>query len=364
VETLDWAMRELRQDEGGFASSLDADSEGVEGKFYVWTPSEIHAALSPPLDDIALRHYGITEEGNFEGASIPVRATPDPDELPEIRSALLEARASRVRPGLDDKRLCSWNALMISALADAGAALERADYVAAAVACARFIETELRSDGGDLLRTFNRGRAKLPALLEDHAFLLEALLTLYEATFEPRWFAEAERLAGELLDRFADPEHGGFFSTASDSEALVARRKDLEDAPIPSGASAACFGLLRLARMTGEASYEDAAVSQIRLLHTVAPQHPQAFGHLLQALDFHLAPVREVALAGDDVEPLARVVRGGYFPHVVLAGGTGPAVPLLEGRTPVDGRAAAYVCEHFTCALPVTTPEELAASLQ
>ena len=137
VETLDWAMRELRQDEGGFASSLDADSEGVEGKFYVWTPAEIRAVLPAPLADIALRHYGVTEEGNFEGASIPVRATPDPDELPEIKSALLAARAARVRPGLDDKRLTSWNALMISALADAGAALERADYVAAAVACAR-----------------------------------------------------------------------------------------------------------------------------------------------------------------------------------------------------------------------------------
>jgi hypothetical protein len=167
-----------------------------------------------------------------------------------------------------------------------------------------------------------------------------------------------------VLARFYDAERGGFFSTADTDPNLIARRKDLEDAPIPSGASAACFGLLRLARMTGAAEYEDAAVSQIRLLHTVAPEHPLAFGHLLGALDFWLAPVREVALAGDDVEPLARVVRGGYFPHVVLAGGTGPDIPLLEGRTPVDGRAAAYVCEHFTCALPVTTPEELAASLQ
>jgi uncharacterized protein YyaL (SSP411 family) len=293
-----------------------------------------------------------------------VRAAPDPEELGEIKAALLEARGARVRPGLDDKRLCSWNALMISALADAGAALERADYVAAAVACARFIETELRDDRGHLLRTFNRGRAKLPALLEDHAYLVEAYLTLYEATFDERWFVRARELADVVLARFYDAERGGFFSTAGADPNLIARRKDLEDAPIPAGASAACFGLLRLARMTGEAAYEDAAVSQIRLLHTVVGEHPQAFGHLLQAIDFFLAPVREVALAGDDVEPLARVVRGGYFPHVVLAGGAGPAVPLLEGRTPVDGRAAAYVCEHFTCGLPVTTPEELAASLR
>jgi uncharacterized protein YyaL (SSP411 family) len=189
------------------------------------------------------------------------------------------------------------------------------------------------------------------------------LLTLYEATFDQRWFVRARELADILLARFYDAERGGFFSTAGADANLIARRKDPEDAPIPSGASAACFGLLRLARMTGAAEYEDAAVSQIRLLHTVAPDHPQHFGHILRAIDFWLAPVREVALAGDDVGALARVVRGGYHPHVVLAGGGGEAVPLLAGRTPVDGRAAAYVCEHFTCSLPVTTPEELAASL-
>jgi hypothetical protein len=363
VETLDWAMRELRQDEGGFASSLDADSEGVEGRFYVWTPAAVRSALPPALAEVALRHYGITEEGNFEGASIPVRATPDPPELGEIKSTLLDARSSRVRPGLDDKRLTSWNALMIGALADAGAALERADYVAAAVACARFIETELRDARGGLLRTFNRGRAKLPAFLEDHAYLLEAYLTLYEATFDERWFISARELADTVLDRFYDAERGGFFSTSADHTGLIARRKDLEDAPIPSGASAACFGLLRLGRLTGSTAYEDAALSLIRLLHTVAPQHPLAFGHLLRAIDFHLAPVREVALAGDDLEPLARVIRGSFLPHVVLAGGSGP-IPLLEGRAPVDGRAAAYVCERFTCGLPVTTPEELANALQ
>jgi uncharacterized protein len=363
VETLDWALRELRQDEGGFASSLDADSEGVEGKFYVWTPAAVRAVLSPDLAEVALRHYGITEEGNFEGASIPVRATPDPPELPEIKSALLEARSARVWPGLDDKRLTSWNALMISALADAGAALERADYVAAAVACAQFIETELRDSSGTLLRTFNRGRAKLPAFLEDHAYLLEAYLTLYEASFDERWFIRARELADTVLERFYDAERGGFFSTAADHTGLIARRKDLEDAPIPSGASSACFGLLRLARFTGESAYEDAAISLIRLLHTVAPEHPLAFGHLLRAIDFHLAPVREVALAGDDLRPLARVVRSEFRPHVVLAGGGSAAVPLLEGRGPVDGQAAAYVCERFTCGLPVTTPEELANAL-
>ena len=199
--------------------------------------------------------------------------------------------------------------------------------------------------------------------MEDHAYLLEAYLTLYEATFDERWFVSARELADTILSRFHDPERGGFFSTAADHTGLIARRKDLEDAPIPSGASSACFGLLRLARFTGESAYEDAALSLIRLLHTVAPEHPLAFGHLLRAIDFHLAPVREVALAGDEPTPLARVVRTEFRPYVVLAGGSGP-IPLLEGRTPVDGQAAAYVCERFTCGLPVTTPEELANALQ
>ena len=171
---------------------------------------------------------------------------------------------------------------------------------------------DLRADGR-LLRTYNQGRAHLNAYLEDHAFLLEALLTLYEATFEPRWFDEARALADQILERFADAERGGFFSTATDHEALIVRRKELEDAPIPSGGSAAAFGLLRLARLTGEARYEDAALGHIRLLHTIAGEHPQGFGHLLQAIDFVLADVREVALVGADREA-ARAGRAGDVP--------------------------------------------------
>src|SRR3954454_1488073 len=225
-ETLDWAIRELRQDEGGFASSLDSDSEGVEGKFYVWSLEEVRAALGD-LADAGIRAFGVTEGGNFEGANILVRATSDPPELPEIKAALLQARSAPVRPALDDKRLTGWNALMISAMADAGAALERADYVAAAVACAEFIERELRDSSGQLLRTFNRGRAKLPAFLEDHAYLLEAYLGLYEATFDERWFIRARELADTVLARFYDAERGGFFSTAGADANLVARRKEL-----------------------------------------------------------------------------------------------------------------------------------------
>jgi uncharacterized protein YyaL (SSP411 family) len=357
TETLDWALRELRQEEGGFASALDADSEGVEGRFYVWTPDQVRDALPEDLAPAALQHFGIAPGGNFEGASIPVRATPDPERLGEIKAGLLAAREQRVRPGLDDKRLTAWNALMISALAEAGAALERSDYLDAAVAAAEFLARDVRDEDGRLLRTYNRGRAKIPAYLEDHAFLLEASLTLYEATFDDRWFARARELADEILERFADPERGGFFAVGADHE-LIARRKELEDAPIPSGGSSATFGLLRLAALTGEARYAQAAEGTIALLHAIAPQHPTAFGHLLQAIDFQLAPVREVALAGPDTAALERVVRGEFRPHVVLAGGGGD-VPLLEGRGAVDGRAAAYVCEQFACQRPVTDPDEL-----
>ena len=356
-ETLDWALRELRQPEGGFASALDADSEGVEGKFYVWRIEEVREALGP-LADAAIEHFGMTEAGNFEGANIAVRATADPERLDEIKAGLLAARERRVQPGLDDKRLTAWNALMISALADAGAALGQPRYRDAAIAAAEFVLRELRADGR-LLRTYNQGRAHLDAYLEDHAFLLEALIGLYEATFDPRWFGEARGLADQILDRFQDRERGGFFSTADDHETLIARRKDLEDHPIPSGSSSAAFGLLRLARLTGEARYEDAALGHIRLLHTLAPDPPHAFGHLLSAIDFLLADVREVALVGEGREPLERVVRETFRPHLVLAGGAADGVPLLEGREPVDGRAAAYVCERFTCLRPVTEPDEL-----
>jgi uncharacterized protein YyaL (SSP411 family) len=358
-ETLDWALREMRAAEGGFYSALDADSEGVEGKFYVWGVGEMHDALAGEPDaEEAIAWFGATDRGNFEGRNIPVRGPGSPERLDDWRTRLYRARAQRVWPGLDDKRLTSWNALMISALADAGAVLERADYLDAAKACADFLLRELRDEEGRLLRSWKDGQAKLNAYLEDHAFLLEALLSLYEATFEPRWFVEARRLADTMIARFADEENGGFFETSSDHERLVARRKDLEDHPIPSGNASAAYGLLRLAALTGEHEYEARAVSTLRLLHEIAPKHPQAFGHLLQALDFHLSPVKEVALVGDDVRPLERVVRGAFRPHIVLAGGA-DGVPLLEGRSPVDGRPAAYVCERFACKAPVTEPAEL-----
>ena len=371
TETLDWALREMRGPEGGFCSALDADSEGVEGKFYVWTLDELRSALGAgSLADEAVAYFGAGEPGNFEGgANVLEGRGPEPDQLPEIRCRLYGVRSERVWPGLDDKRLCSWNALMISALAEAGGALQRPDYLQAAEACAEFVLGSMRGPDGRLLRTWKDGRAHIDAYLEDHAYLLEALLTLYEASFNPRWYREAVAIADTILERFADPEHGGFFTTAADHQLGFARRKDLEDSPIPSGSSSAAFGLLRLALLSGSAAYERHAVGVLALLAPVAGRHPLAFGHALRAFDFYLAPVQEVAIAGQgaSARALAQVVRGDFRPHVVLAGrggdGGDSGVPLLRGRTEVDGGAAAYVCERFVCQAPVVSPQELAASL-
>ena len=367
-ETLEWVLRDLGQPDGGFASALDADSEGVEGRFYVWTPAQVRDALEPELAEAAITAFGITEAGNFEGASIPVRAARDPERLAEIKAGLRAARERRVWPGLDDKRLASWNALAISAFADAGAVLGRADFLDAARDTAGFVLGSMRDADGRLLRTFNRGQARLPAYLEDHAFLVEALLTLYESTFEERWFVEARRLADETIERFADRERGGFFFTAHDHERLVARRKDLDDTPMPAGQSSMALGLLRLAALTGEASYEELALTVLRPLAEPLGRFPTSFGHLLQAFAFHLEPVREVAIVGDEPGPLLGAVRAQYRPRVVLAGSSAAdaaasAVPLLQGRGPVDGRTAAYVCVGFACQAPVTDADALTSQL-
>jgi uncharacterized protein YyaL (SSP411 family) len=426
-DTLDWALREMRAPEGGFYSALDADSDGGEGSFYVWSIQALGTALGEDAAT-AIAWFGATATGNFAGESgtevglnvleahgpeppsnrdqdapssdggqgeppsTRDQDAPSPDHSQDapppdrdqtalgsgessrrgqrerIRAHLLEARAQRPRPSLDDKRLTSWNALMIAALADAGAVLQRADYLQAASACAEFVLRELRGDGG-LLRTYSHGRATLNGYLEDYAFLVEALIALYEATFQERWFEAARALADEMIDRFADPERGGFFSTASDHEALIARRKDLDDAPIPSGGSAAALGLLRLAALTGEQEYERQAMGVLRLAHELAPRHPTAFGHLLQAIDFYVAPTREVAIVGPPGptrDALESLVRARPRARLVLAGGRGEgptAVPLVADRTALDGRPTAYVCERFACRRPVTEPEELAALL-
>ncbi len=367
-ETLDWMLREMRGPEGGFYSALDADSEGEEGKFYVWTPAQIREVLGEGAEAVT-EYYGVTEEGNFEGANVLHLAggaeAEEPEGLDEMRRTLLEARAQRVRPGLDDKRLTSWNALAIAALADAGAVLGREDYLDAARACAAFLLGQLRDAAGNLLRTYKDGRAHLNAYLEDHAFLLEALLALYEAPFEARWFSEARALADVTIERFGDPERGGFYSTSSDHEELIARRKEVGDHPIPSGNSSAAMGMLRLAALTGDCRYAEAGEGVLALFSQPAVAHPDAFAHLLRALDFHLSPTREVALVGDDLDELAGVVREQPRPHLVLAGGPegSSEPPLLASRTTVDGKPAVYICQNFTCRLPITDPTELRRQL-
>jgi uncharacterized protein len=363
-ETLDWALREMRGPEGGFYSALDADSEGEEGLFYVWTADQIRAVLGEQAEE-AIEFYGVTEAGNFEGRNVlhleggPSAA--QPATLAASRRALLEARSSRERPGLDDKRLTSWNALAIAALAEAGAALERPDYLEAARSATGFVLGSLRDSDGRLLRSYRDGEARLNGYLEDHAFLLEALLTLYESSFEQRWYEEAQELGDVLIRRFGDPERGGFFSTSDDHEELIARRKEVGDHPIPSGNSSAALGLLRLAALSGERSYQDQAIGVIRLFGKIAPRQPDAFAHLLRGLDFHLASVKEVALIGEELEPMSAVVRSEHRPHLVLAGGPeGSEAPeLLRDRPAVGGAATAYVCENFACQAPVTDPHAL-----
>ena len=368
TETLDWALREMRGPEGGFFSALDADSEGVEGRFYVWSRSEIEDLLGERAE-AAISHLGVTEGGNFEGANVlhlpGGAASPTPQGFEEDRALLYEARAKRIRPGLDDKRLTAWNALMIGALAEAGAALRRDDYLEAAERCADFVLGKLRDAEGVLLRTYRDGEAKLPAYLEDHAFLLEGLLALYQAGFDQHRFEQAREVAEALLARFSDPERGGFFTTGADQEQLITRRKEIGDHPIPSGNSSAALGLLRLAALSGERRYEREAVGVLRLFAPAARRQPEGFGHLLQALDFHLASTRELALAGVGLEDLAAVARSAFRPHLVIAGGPqGTDVPeLMRGRTEIDGSPTAYLCEGFTCRMPVTDPDALREEL-
>ncbi|MGV1047615.1 MAG: thioredoxin domain-containing protein [Solirubrobacterales bacterium] len=376
-EALEWMLREMRGPEGGFYSALDADSEGEEGRFYVWFPEQIRELLGEGGEgragaEAVIEFYGVSERGNFEGANIlhlaGGAAAEPPPGLDAARRVLYEARAERVWPGLDDKRLTSWNALAIAALAEAGAVLGREDFLAAASECAEFVLGSLRDGEGRLLRTYKDGDARLNGYLEDHAFLLEALLTLYESSFESRWFEAARELGEQLVARFGDPERGGFYSTSDDHEELIARRKEIGDHPIPAGNSSAALGLLRLAALSGERRYREQAEGVLRLFARTAVQHPESFAHLLRALDLALEPGREVALVGapqgptaTEVLALAAVVRSAFRPRVVLAAGPegSEQPPLLAGRATLDGAPAAYVCENFACQLPVSDPTRL-----
>jgi uncharacterized protein YyaL (SSP411 family) len=375
-ETLDWMLREMRDPAGGFHASLDADSEGEEGIFYTWTIDEVREVLGGRTD-LAIETFGLTVDGNFEGRNVlhlPVEEPPGEidAQIQSIRDDLLEARAGRIRPALDDKVVLSWNALAISALAEAGAVLGRADYLEAAEACAEFIWDEMRDNQGALLRSWRQGDARLNGYLEDHAFLLEALITLYQANFSEEVFKRAQGLAETMIDRFSDPDRGGFFTTSHDHEELIARRKDVGDHPIPSGSASAALGLLRLGDLTGENHYVRQSLGVLKLLAPATARQPDAFGHLLQALNLYLAPSGELAIATpegasptESARQMLEVFRTRYRPNFVVAvgieGSTAP--PLMKGRTAVDGKPAAYVCEGFICQAPVTDSDLLRREL-
>ena len=370
-ETLDYVLRDMTDPAGGFYSAEDADSEGHEGKFYVWTPEEIRAVLGPDADR-ALAYWGVDRGPNFEGKSnLFVAGEPDPESVAPLRKRLLEARAKRVRPGRDDKVLAAWNGLACRVLAEAGRALGRADYVAAAVRNAEFLLGAMRRDGR-LQRTWKAGQARLKGYLEDYAMVAAALIDVYEATFERRWLDAARELADDMVRLFWDGELDGFYDTGHDHERLIVRPRNLFDNAVPCGTSVAIETLLRLAVLTGEAGYETRALTALRPIADLLGRHPAAFGRFLCALDFHLGPKVEVALIARNgsAEPLAAEVFGRFLPNRVVAGmvagdaSAGAGMPLLEGRTMVDGKTTAYVCRNYACELPVTDPAALARQLE
>ncbi len=376
---LGFLMREMRYSSGGFYASLDADSEGEEGKFYIWTPAEIRNAIQDPaLAEMALDVFGVTEKGNFEGVNIlslpesleaiaernNLRERELLEQLTKIKLELLEARSSRVRPATDDKILTSWNGLTLAALAEAARVSGRAEYLSAAQQLADFLLTSLYMDG-KLMRSWRGGKAQHSAYLEDHAALGEGMLSLYQADFNNRWFRAAVKCAEEVLAHFSDPI-GGFFDTRDDHEQLISRPKSIQDTPIPSGNSLAVSLLLKLAALNGDELYVEKAGAALRNVVTTAERIPSSFAAWLNALDFALGPQLQLALIGDFTEEkfqkLMQVSDQPFLPRMVRAGGKqhdegSPA--LLSDREPLAGSATAYLCQGFACKLPTTDPEQL-----
>ncbi len=365
TETIDYVLRDLRQPGGGTSSAEDADSEGEEGKFYVWTDTQVREVLGEDAD-VARHWYGFRPGGNFEhGATIPNRMhargeLARPPDIEAARQALFDARATRVRPGLDDKVLTEWNAYLVAALAEAGAAAGEPTWVAAAVETAEFLLANLRRDDGRWLRAWQReAGARHLAYATDHGALVDAFTRLAEATGEARWITDARSAADALLELFWDDDRGGVFTTGHDAEALIARPKDLMDNATPGANGLAAVGLLRLAALTGDDRYRDRGEAIVRLLGSMAVTHPTAFGHVLTAVDLVARGATEIVVAGDRPDLLA-VARARFRPTAVLAWGERYESPLWEGRT--DGRA--YVCRQYACQLPAGDADTLERQLQ
>lgn len=386
-ETLDYVKRDMTSPEGGFYSAEDADSEGEEGKFYVWVPEEVHAALDPEETDLAIRYWGVTEQGNFEGKNILyVPRSPEDiageldisvDELVRrievIRKKLFEARERRVRPGRDDKILAAWNGMMLHSFALAASVLDREDYRVIAERNAEFLLSRLRQEGR-LYRSYKDGRARFNGYLEDYAMVADGLIALYEATFDARWIQDAASLAGSMLELFWDPERGAFFDTPADHETLVTRPRDIYDNPTPSGNSVAVEVLLRLALFLDRPEYEERARQVLEGLSGGMEKLPEGFGRLLSALDFALSEPKEVAIIGpverEDTRTLLDVIYARYLPNKIVAGSdegdeeAAKFIPLLAERPMRDGKATAYVCIRYACQRPTTDSMELARQLE
>jgi len=381
-ETLDYILRELTHPEGGFYSSQDADSEGVEGKFYVWSRQEVEALLG---EDMLLfsRVYDVTQGGNWEGSNIlhlvePIEVTAGTlglqveqvtERVQFARQKLFAARTRRVHPGLDSKVLTAWNGLAMAAFAEAGSILDRQDYLNSASRNAEFIFVQLRTPDGRLMRTWkDGGTSKGSGFLEDYAFLADGLLALYQAGFDERWFKWARELADLVLVHFKDSEMDGFYDTADDHERLITRPKDLEDNATPSGNSRTASVLFQLGLYTGEQAYIRSAEKAMGAMADLLPRYPFGFGEWLGAASLWNGSPLEVALVGtlEDTKKFLKELKTKYRPFMVKASGIPDKpteIPLLEDRPLVNGQAAAYVCQRFVCLAPVTDPQALASQL-
>ena len=391
TETLDYVVREMLDEAGGFYSAQDADSEGEEGRYFVWTPEEIESALvgtaPDPTGDAELFALarGVTAGGNFEGKNILTLAQTArqvaessglseaevEERLDRARRALLSARDSRVKPGLDDKVLASWNGLMLAAFAEAARVLDSEDYRAVAEKNAEFLLAQLRTPEGRLLRSWPRGGTRLPGYLEDHAAVAAGLLELYQTTFDARWFETARDLADTVLTHYADPA-GGFFDTSDDHESLLLRPKTTQDGALPSGGAMAADVLVKLAEYTGEGRYSGVASAALAQVQSMMARAPLGFAHWLGVLDLLLAPPQTLAIVGEEpCEPqqMLAVVRDRWRPNLVVAVGTAAtsaegaqdagASALLAGRAAKDGQSTAYLCRGATCEPPVSSAGEL-----
>lgn len=361
IETAEYLLRDMRADGSGFYSSEDADSEGVEGKFYVWDYEEFRSIAPEGID-----YYGVRPEGNFEGANILTASSADPPD--RARRALFEGRSTRPRPGRDEKVLTSWNGLAIAALGEAGAVFERRDFLVAAEEAASFLLEQSRDGSGRLFHSVKDGRAKVPGLLEDYAYLTDALFTLWEATFEVRWAREAQWLCRAMLELFHDPSEGGFFTTGRDHEQLIVRPKEIVESATPSPNAVASLLLQKMGVLLGDQDFARAGAEVLRLAHPYMERAPQAVGTHLCALDFYTSTAKEIAIVGDRKDDrtmaLLREIWRRFIPNKVMAGSPpGIDSPILEGKETKDGPLV-FVCENYLCKAPASEPKDLARQLE